>query len=507
MRPMWQVICILLGSSTFASAQEAPPLSAIDWLSDSVASSEAEGDDGFRPETALSASIPTVSVTSLDVESPNSLGIIDPETAGLPSNLWDKSDEITLIELVGALPPPKLPVLRDLLVSMMIAETTAPLGSTKEGEFYLARVDQLLALGRLEEVRALLQAGDIATPEAFRRYFDVSLLTGSEDDACDIMSSRPSVAPTYPARIFCLARSGDWPAAALTLNTHRALGDISDEDELLLSLFLDPEVVELQVEIQRPSRVTPLVFRMREAIGESLPTIDLPLAFAHADLRDTNGWKVQLDAAERLARQGALDPSVLKDLYTSRRASASGGVWDRVDAFQKFDQAIIDEDRRAITTSLPGAYKAMAEIGYRSQFATLYADDLREIRPTRRTREILQSLELLSVRNIEATLETVEDPFLRALAEGRPQEVRAVTPKRLAVQSAFNGAAIPERLALALDQGKAGEVILQAMAMLDAGLDGDLAALTDAVAVFRKAGMELTARQIGIQFLILDQTE
>ena len=61
-------------------------------------------------------------------------------------------------------------------------------------------------------------------PEPFRRWFDIALLIGREDRACDIMLETPQIAPTFPARIFCLARSGDWNAAALSLRTGETLG-------------------------------------------------------------------------------------------------------------------------------------------------------------------------------------------------------------------------------------------------------------------------------------------
>jgi hypothetical protein len=57
----------------------------------------------------------------------------------------------------------------------------------------------------------------------------VTLLTGTEHDACAILRSQPALAPTLPARVFCLARNGDWNAAVLTLNTARALGDVTPE--------------------------------------------------------------------------------------------------------------------------------------------------------------------------------------------------------------------------------------------------------------------------------------
>ena len=74
--------------------------------------------------------------------------------------------------------------------------------------------------------------------------------------------------------------------------------------------------------------------------GPGLMFVTLPLAFAHAELRDTAGWKSQIESAERLARAGVIAPNVLLGLYTERLPAASGGVWDRAAAFQRFESAL-----------------------------------------------------------------------------------------------------------------------------------------------------------------------
>ncbi len=112
-----------------------------------------------------------------------------------------------------------------------------------EGALFLARVDKLLDLGALEPAQALIEQADPDTAPLFRRWFDVALLTGTEDYACDAMRSTPSIAPTFSARIFCLARTGDWPAAALSLNTHRVLGDINPQEEALVVPLSGPRTL------------------------------------------------------------------------------------------------------------------------------------------------------------------------------------------------------------------------------------------------------------------------
>ncbi|MFT4743490.1 MAG: hypothetical protein ACI91Z_001465, partial [Yoonia sp.] len=202
-----------------AFAQDANPLSAIDWLSQSVEQPRAQAVQTSRllePATSTNADVPPITVTALGAPSPDPIGLLPSDVTGLPHNLWAASDSATLIPLIQDARLDTLPVIHDLMMTLLLAEAGPPLDASADGGLFLARVDKLLDIGALDPALALLEQVDTISPDVFRRLFDVALLTGTEDDACNVMRATPSVAPTFPARIFCLARNGDWAAAALT---------------------------------------------------------------------------------------------------------------------------------------------------------------------------------------------------------------------------------------------------------------------------------------------------
>lgn len=497
---------LVLGIALFAgplAAQEGAPLSAIDWLSQSVAITGPEAPPRPRdePPVAESALTPQVTTTPLDTASPDPVGLLTSATTGLPTSLWSGSSESTLITLIKAETMPSLPALQDFLTVLMLATADAPLGASPEGPLFLARVDKLLDMGALDQAQSLLEAATPDTPALFRRWFDVALLTGTEDAACEVMQTRPSVAPTYPARIFCLARSGDWNAAALTLNTNRVLGDITPEEEALLSRFLDPDLYEDEPDLPPPDRISPLVFRLREAVGQNLTTLSLPLAFAHADLRNTTGWKAQLEAAERLARNGALPANTLQGLFTSRTPSASGGVWDRVDAFQRFDVAVQSGDPGAVAATLPDAWAAMRENRAEVPFARLYAADLARLPLTGEAATLAVTIGLLSP-DYEAVAQsaTTGDDFLLSLARGTPTGARGELAA--AVQAGFSTPP-PDTLMTMARSNQLGEALLRIIATYNAGIAGDPPSVTEAIAFLRAVGLEDVARRSALQLLIL----
>jgi hypothetical protein len=152
-----------------------------------------------------------VTVQPLRVDSADGLGILPPAVTGLPRNLWGTDDLANIAALMTQDNSQDLPALQSQLLTLLLAISDPPLGPPAGEALFLARVDKLLAIGALDQARALLDtAGAARSPEIFRRYFDVALLIDDEDRACQSLKTAPGLAPALPTRIFCLARAGDF---------------------------------------------------------------------------------------------------------------------------------------------------------------------------------------------------------------------------------------------------------------------------------------------------------
>lgn len=486
-----------------AAAEE--PLSAIDWLSDSITQPAVVAPPQEPAVTGGSLPEP-VTTEPLDGPNPDAAGLLPPSVTGLPAALWGPGDPAEIARLIRAEGTETLPAGQALLTEILLAEADPPRGAPSDGSLLIARVDKLLELGLVEEAGALLDRSGTVTPELFRRAFDVALLLGSEDAACAAMRARPDVAPTFPARIFCLARGGDWNAAALTLGTARALGQLGDAEEALLSRFLDPDLYEADGTLAPPERPTPLVFRMHEAVGEPLPTGALPRAFAHADLRPTAGWKAQIEAAERLTRTGAVDPNRLFGLYTERKPAASGGVWERVRAVQALETALARRDAAAVAAALPEAWERMREAGLGAALAAFTSSRLEGLDLPEPAASVAFRLALLTPDYEAAAIAREpldrEERLLVAIARGQPLE-RPEGSAALALAGLAPDAQPPARAAALIAGERLGEALLFALEDLAAGKSGDPRRLADALATFRAVGLEGTARRAALEYLIL----
>ncbi|MDJ0629085.1 MAG: hypothetical protein QNJ44_12575 [Rhodobacter sp.] len=491
-----------------AAAQEAP-LSAIDWLSDGVAAQAAAPALGAPVEPAAGGvKLEEITVTPLGETSADAVGLLPSAITGLPRDLWGSTSSAELAKLIRAAQTGLLPAPAQLLFTVLLAELDPPADSDPSNQLFLARIDALTALGAVDQARALIERAGADDPESFRRYFDASLLTGTEDTACSQLIASPDLAPSFAARIFCLARTGDWQAATVTLQTARVLGETTGAEDAALTRFLDPETFDGAPPLPAPARPDALLFRLHEAIGEPLPTGSLPLAFAQADLRPVRGWKAQIEAAERLARSGAIDGNRLLGLYTERLPAASGGVWDRVAAVQRFDLALASGDPGAVADTLPPVWQAMGNAGLRPIFAALYADKLQGVAVSGDAGDIAFEAGLLSNGYETAATarapESGRDRFLKALARGDLAGVPAPDGIAAAIAEGFQSTGAPGRLTRLVDRGDLGAAILQAIALTGDAAQGDLPKLSDALALFRAVGLEDAARRTALQMMILE---
>lgn len=509
------------GLSLAVAAASAPgvlqaqqPLSAIDWLSEVITAPlvipKSEAPAPLPREEAVTKGIATetIAVTALDAPSVDAVGLLPASVSNLPADLWGPSSSTELAQALRRIDPSTLlPSVRALLITLVLAELRPPFDSTDQGTLFLARIEALKAIGATEQAFAMLDRARPDTPERFALWFDLSLLLGAETQACQTLAAAPGLAPSIEARVFCLARLRDWDAAQLSYETARVLGQLPPEMEALLERFLQDGSGEGAAELAVPKSPSPLVFHMFEAIGEPLPTITLPLSYAHADLRDTTGWKAQIEAAERLAQRGAIPANKLLGLYTERRPAASGGVWDRAEVVQAFDQALASGNIRAISLALPLVWEALAELQLEPVFAELYGDRLRAFALEPRARPLVLKTGLLTpdFEDIAASW-TATDPterFLQAVATGALAEATPQGARQEAVAEGLLAGVPPSRFLTRIERRAIGLALLEAIALSGQGATGDYAKMAEALALFRFLGLENVARRAALELLVL----
>lgn len=517
---IWLIAAGLAASSLEAAARE--PLSASDWLSGSV--QEPDNRSAWRPgdarpkskskarDLARTGSVEPVGVTRLGENNPDAMGTVSPRSAGLPADLWGDGESRTLAVQVAA-QNPHLPALRRLMRRVLAAQLEPPKAGepASEGALFLARVDKLLDMGATRAAQDLLLRAGPGDPERFRRLFDIALLSGNEAQACETMDLTPGIAPSFSARIFCLALGGDWAAASLVHYGAETLGRIDPDTARLLSHFLDDGYIDSDEVLVAPPVVTPLIYRLHEAVGQPLPSADLPLAFALFDLDDNGGWKAQVDAAERLARAGAIPASQLREIYLLQQPAASGGVWDRVAAFQALDDALVRRDRAQLEKSLPAAFDAMQQGGLFYALADMVGAESAALAPAGRAGVIAVWLALAAgqAQTIETQPEsaTPADLWLAGFATAKtPEAPPSESDETVALlAAAFSGRpdeGLPEEAGRQIAANRQGEALLDAITAVDAGIEGDFHRAAQGLRVLRALGQDDIARQAAVELIL-----
>ena len=503
-RPI-SVLALAAGIGFAAHAETPPPLSAIDWLSDSVTEDVATP-TAVAPEPDATAPA-DIRVLPLDAPVADSAGLVDAATLGVPRDLWGRSSAGDLAEALRLfkLGPDAPPSIQRFMTDLLQARLEPPIDALVDDRFVFARVDRLLEKGQLEAAGKLIEAAGLGDTNSFRRRFDIALLTGAETEACREIEDRPDLSPTYPARIFCLARLGDFDVAALTLGNAETLGILSEDEDALLLHFLDPELFEGEPIPKPPALPTPLEFRLYEAVGERISTSGLPVPFAFADMSDTVGWRARLGAAERLAASGAIPFERLLEVYRERGPSASGGVWERVRALQVLADAMERGDDDAVVDALPAAWEAAGQAGYSARFATWFLPALEALPDASRASHVAFEIALIAGDAVAAERfanRSREDRFLLSIADGRLGSAPAGDALGRAVLrglSAINAGPAYEAL---IEDDRRGDALFRALDQLADGATGNPDTTAQSLAALRRIGLDRLARQIAVELIL-----
>lgn len=501
LRCFWAAFYVLIAAAP-ALAQD--PLSAINWLHKATPIAPQRIRPALEePPVARDATVPEVVIEVLGAPAPTPVGLLPSSVTGYPVTLWSASSGADVTEPITKLRAPVLPVLQRLWLSLLLAEA-APPRNVGVSEFAALRIEQLLDLGAVEPANEMLRLAGPLDVRLFRAAFDVALILDEPEPLCRELRQTPTLSDRYDIRVYCLARGGDWSDAVVTLESASALGAVDQRSHDLLARFLDPDLFEDDPLPSPSTHPDPLEARLFEAAGAPLPASVMPLAFATAALSGDSGWRAQIDAAERLVRAGVLSGDRLWAIYAGRMPSASGGVWERVEAVQRFETALTARDPEAVGRALLRVVPLLREADLLVPFAERYGAELERLPFTGAAVAAARDVMLLGPGYERAALGLrSRDPktrFLQGLAQGAPDLALAETlgmPLAFAVAEGFTQATPPV-------DAPVGAALLTLLARGPAVVDGDHFSVTQLVAGLRALALEDVARRVSLQLLLSD---
>ena len=462
-------------------AQSNAPISAIEWLSQPGLAPLSEGSLIVGDPTS-GAVVDEITVIELDAPVTKSYGLIPTNISGIPEDFWTDIDPAALTQSIGSLSGPSLPAADDLLLRALLAE------SLGDDEVLGVKVRALLDRGAVHAAYSLLGQSQINSLESFALFAEAALLTDNVERMCSQLNAARHLSNDEALQVYCHARAGSWDTAVLNYFTLDTLRAFSPTTSALLAANLDPELADiLSLPRADPLSLSALEFKLRASVGQPLATQTLPLKFTPSDLGATTSWKQQIESAERLGAIGSLPAAQLLERYKSNQPSASGGVWDRVLAVQNLDNALGDHIIDP-SDELLEFWTLMRNRKLAAPLARAWAKKLVKFEKVLKSNNILFQMQVLASAN--------PMDFAASMARLHSYNPHVLNNNYRTLMAQFDRevvASVPFRSAN----------MLRAMRLIFDALDGNDAALFEAISLYRAMGLTPLAQQLTMEFMIL----
>ncbi|MBL4873622.1 MAG: hypothetical protein JKY41_09565 [Rhodobacteraceae bacterium] len=502
-----------LGLASAVSAQA--PLSAIEWLSESI-----KDPPKFEipAETAplVEPLIQGISIKKgLTPVSPDAIGLLSPSITGFSAALWGDMLAGDIAELLTDFPNEGTPEARSLFRRILLAQANPAPNDIQNGLVLQARAARLLDIGALDAAEALIGLSPATNSSIFQQKFDIAILTNRTTKVCGILKAMPAISDDLSARVFCLARGGNWIAAAITLSLGAGIDAIDPDREEMLIRFLDPELFEGAPDPTAPDPMGIMDFVLRESVLLLRPAGLMPLPYLYRDIGPRAPLRAKLEASERLVIAGSLPSNLLFAAYREGKPASSGGVWGRANSVQILDEALNDGIDEYISRAITDIYNEFSDAGLLNALAEEYADKFTALEYTPSYADanlpVLDLLHLANASNISWSNGAVFDESRRLALSIVTQAPLIIDPAGSAMQqSIINGlnGPLPEsqtalRLLKLLEINQQGQAILASLRLLSGGSLADPEGVRTGLYVLVAAGQSAAARRIAVQILLL----
>lgn len=475
------------------------PLSAIDWLS--------KANNKFQKGILEIKNVDVEKTNDIQVSTLNSneyqaIGLLPIYVTGIPTTIWRNSSFDDLEYLFKAMPTFSYSPIQELVYSLLLAEARPPLNEPSRYAFLEVRLDKLINYGAVDPAIALVERASPVPERMIPQLFDISLLSSNNFPICEPVFQNTENRELRAELIYCYARKGDWLTAHLILQTEKVLGDLSDHEISLLSRYLEVDFnVDLSALLPPPNSITPLEYRLYEAIGEPIPAEYLPIQYSQSDLSGVNGWRAQVIAAERLSLTGAIPENQILGIYTNHSPGASGSMWDRIKVINDLDAAL--DDKENLEESFQDAWKVFKQTNQLTVFAKLFGLSVFEKNLSPKSKKIAANL-LLLTNNFKLTEGYWDPSDIRfGLTAGDFSQVKVSDETEKIILQIFTEPSVPFLVEQKLNQGKLGEVILNALLQFELGIEGNLKDFSESLSTLNLIGLETTARRAALTHLVL----
>lgn len=295
------------------------PMSAIDWISKSSRL------DIIKPiENDMSKKnqddIESVLISDLGVTSLNSIGIVSAGDLEIPREIWEDSNEDTLVGLLSNFPYINFLEGKIFLRKLLIMEASPPKSTNEKNKFLVERLRNLLELGALEEVDIILKLANPNSDSLLKLWEANAFLSARTDDFCDKILSNTNIETSIEVKVICLASENEWDAANFVLNSASVLNKLDTIMQDLLTLYLEPEF-ETSANLSETGKLTPVSSYLREFSSIEFSKENLSIKYFFQDLNNKYDIKKRFRAKIKYVEAGMIPFSQILDELDKARST------------------------------------------------------------------------------------------------------------------------------------------------------------------------------------------
>ena len=329
--------------------------------------------------------ISKVEESSLGNVNLNSIGLISAENTTFPASLWNRSDESILAKKITEIPELKLASTNKIFKRLLILDTEPPInaiGNKNMGSMFLiSRVDRLIEMGAIDEAETILDYIKNPNYDLLRRKIDVASITGRLQETCEKIQRHFNSSDILKFKIICMAREGDWNAAAILFSVGSTLKLFSSTEKKLLLNFLDPEInVEIEEE-EIKANLSPINFYLFLSRGFIFNTKDLSPKYAYTLSTAGNKLVERIQSSEKLVKNFSMNSHHLFSLYRSAGQTEENRKNLLINSVVNLDNAFKGNDKKIQLSALKTAINVFYKNNLLSQFAKEYEPILVNINP------------------------------------------------------------------------------------------------------------------------------
>ena len=496
----WLALTILVQVISCNATNAESPLSAIDWLSE------------------LYKNIDKIQSPSVLInKEPNEFSIISPKVNAKKitklnmDRIYEGDVHLArykeLLEMISnELPPPLITFFHQIL-----SAKSERFGKSKHyNDLILIRLNKLLELGATVRAQNLLETLDLSKKESYDIWFDIHLLSLSEETACDKILKKNTSISKYKDRIFCLIQSGDTKIATLTLSGAATLGLLSLEEEIILYNLLYFKGKPIRKGKKIVQSVSPINYRVSKIIGANIEHLDLPSAYHYSELRSNISENKKLLYTENLVRNGVLPYESLRALYSAANLNTDDRSSKRASLSKALEISLagvptIKSLRKFITF-----LDSLADVGLEKFALRHYSMDLLKIvnkfpNSRKALGLLLRSADLKVLKNISNTKKL--NSIYQNIIFNTPVDYKTINSSEKIIIDALQNKNIPREFDLIMTNRSTGEAVLTAIHMLQGKKASEITDVEKGIKFLSALGFNDLAREVLIYKLVTNEVD